>query len=78
MQRSRRVFWSWQSDLPNKTNRTVIHDALERAIRNVVRDESARIEEASVDRDTQGRTGSPQIAERSSRRSQKPTHLLGT
>lgn len=56
------VFYSWQSDLPNRTNRGLIHDALERACKDL----TAECEEAErgpvVDADTQGVSGSPDIA----------------
>lgn len=55
-----RIFYSWQSDLPNPTNRGFIQDALERAARNVARDDTVEVEPV-VDRDTQGLTGSPAI-----------------
>ncbi|MCB1593264.1 MAG: hypothetical protein KDI90_12525 [Alphaproteobacteria bacterium] len=29
------VFYSWQSDLPNKTNRGFIEEALEKALQNL-------------------------------------------
>jgi len=55
-----KVFYSWQSDLPNATNRGFIGDALEKACKSVANnpevDESPR-----VDQDTQGLAGSPSI-----------------
>jgi len=56
-----RVFYSWQADLPNSTNRGFIQKALENAARAIRRDETIRIEPV-VDRDTQGVPGSPDIA----------------
>ena len=56
------IFYSWQSDLPNRTNRGVIQTALERAARNIRDDESIKVEPV-VDRDTAGVPGSPNIAE---------------
>ncbi len=61
-EKARRVFWSWQSDLPNKTNRSLIQDALSRAVRNISKDAAAELEPV-IDRDTVGRTGSPHISE---------------
>jgi hypothetical protein len=53
------VFYSWQSDLPNKTNRTLIEDALKKACKEL----SAEYEETvRVDADVQGESGSPDIA----------------
>jgi hypothetical protein len=56
------VFYSWQSDLPNATNRGLIQQALERAAKSVRDDESIQVEPV-VDRDTIGVPGSPDIAE---------------
>jgi|ERR1051326_3078408 hypothetical protein len=55
------VFYSWQSDLPNATNRGFIQRALEVAAAAIVADETVAIEPV-VDRDTQGVPGSPDIA----------------
>ena len=55
------VFYSWQSDLPNRTNRAFIVDALEQAARAVRSDASVGIDPV-VDRDTAGVPGSPGIA----------------
>lgn len=55
-----KVFYSWQSDLPNATNRTFIADALARACEQVSK--NPEIEESPrVDQDTQGVPGSPAI-----------------
>lgn len=55
------VFYSWQSDLPNATNRGLIQDALQAAATSIAADKSIEIEPV-VDRDTQGVPGSPDIA----------------
>src|SRR5687768_9999122 len=55
------VFYSWQSDLPNATNRGFIQTALEGAAKAIRRDESVEIEPV-IDRDTSGVPGSPDIA----------------
>lgn len=55
------VFYSWQSDLPNKTNRGFIQQALENAASRIVKDTSVEVEPV-IDRDTQGIAGSPDIA----------------
>lgn len=53
------VFYSWQSDLPNNTNRGLIAKALTTACREL----SAELDEViRVDADTQGASGSPDIA----------------
>lgn len=55
------VFYSWQSDLPNSTNRSFILTALEGATRAIYSDKSITVEPV-VDRDTSGVPGSPNIA----------------
>ncbi|MBI5446623.1 MAG: hypothetical protein HY900_36070, partial [Deltaproteobacteria bacterium] len=56
-----RIFYSWQSDLPNSTNRGFIDTALHEAAKRIREDDSIEIEPV-VDRDTQGLPGSPDIA----------------
>lgn len=51
------VFYSWQSDLKNSTNRSFIEDALKRAVATLGDLEIA------IDRDTQDMAGSPDISE---------------
>jgi hypothetical protein len=55
------VFYSWQSDLPNATNRGLIQDALERAAKKIGIDDSVTVEPV-LDRDTQNVPGAPDIA----------------
>lgn len=55
------VFYSWQSDRPNSLNRGFIQDALERAAKAIRNDDSIEVD-LVVDRDTQGRPGSPDIS----------------
>lgn len=59
------VFYSWQSDLPNGTNRSLIRRALDAAITELNADlvEAERDDAIAVDQDTQGIPGSPSIAE---------------
>ena len=54
------VFYSWQSDLPNATNRGFILQALEQAASAITGDASIDVEPV-VDRDTAGVAGSPDI-----------------
>ncbi|MDY7007593.1 MAG: hypothetical protein SWX82_27580 [Cyanobacteriota bacterium] len=54
------IFYSWQSDLPNPTNRGFIGDALNKAIKNIRKDDSIKVEPA-LDRDTQNVGGAPDI-----------------
>lgn len=55
------VFYSWQSDLPNSTNRSFVQQALEKAVTNIVNDDTVAVEPV-VDRDTKGVAGAPDIA----------------
>lgn len=56
-----KVFYSWQSDLPNSTNRSFIQKALEEAAKSIRSDDSIEIDPV-IDRDTAGVPGSPDIA----------------
>jgi hypothetical protein len=53
------IFYSWQSDLPNSTNRGLINRALEDAAQTVGK--SLELDLA-LDRDTKGTAGTPDIA----------------
>ncbi|NEO53362.1 MAG: hypothetical protein F6K54_09880 [Okeania sp. SIO3B5] len=55
-----KIFYSWQSDLPNNTNRGFIKDALEKAVKSIRNDDSIKVEPV-IDRDTQNVAGSPDI-----------------
>lgn len=55
------IFYSWQSDLPNKTNRSLIEDSLEIAVKKIGQDSSIKIV-PRLDKDTAGVPGSPNIA----------------
>ena len=55
------VFYSWQSDLPNRTNRGFILSALKQAAKAVRSDATVDIDPV-IDRDTAGVAGSPSIA----------------
>lgn len=60
------VFFSWQSDAPNRTGRTFIENALKRAIERIASDldvEPALREDLSLDRDTKGIPGQPPIVD---------------
>jgi hypothetical protein len=56
------IFYSWQSDLPNATNRGFIQRALDDAVKVLDVDDSVTVEPV-LDRDTQGQSGSPNIAD---------------
>ncbi len=55
------VFYSWQSDLPNATNRGFIQEVLERAVKTIRGDDSLAVDPV-LDRDTQNVPGAPDIA----------------
>ncbi|NEP82074.1 MAG: nucleotide-binding protein [Okeania sp. SIO3C4] len=55
-----KIFYSWQSDLPNPTNRTFIGDALEKAVKSIRNDDYIKVEPV-IDRDTKDVPGSPDI-----------------
>jgi hypothetical protein len=54
------IFYSWQSDLPNSTNRGFIQDRLEEAIAELKSTETLKVDPV-LDRDTAGVPGSPDI-----------------
>jgi len=55
------AFYSWQSDLPNSTNRGFIQQALEKVAAKIASDNEVAVEPV-IDRDTKGVAGSPDIA----------------
>lgn len=55
-----KIFYSWQSDLPNRTNRGFIEKALTNAVKAIRNDESIAVEPV-IDRDTLGVSGTPNI-----------------
>ncbi len=52
------IFYSWQSDLPNSTNRGFIEESLKKAVKNLKSDYSI---EFNLDRDTCNEAGTPDI-----------------
>ncbi|MGA2740915.1 MAG: hypothetical protein ABSG65_26185 [Bryobacteraceae bacterium] len=58
---NRVVFYSWQSDLPNSTNRGFIQAALEKAAKAIA-DDSSNDDVPIIDRDTKDVPGAPHIA----------------
>lgn len=58
-QNSFKIFYSWQSDLPNTTNRGFIESALEKAILNIKKETNIPL---AIDKDTSNKAGSPDIA----------------
>lgn len=57
----KRIFYSWQSDLPNNSNRGFINTALEQAIKEINADDDFSLI-PFLDRDTAGLSGSPDIS----------------
>lgn len=55
-----RIFYSWQSTLPNNTNRSLIKNSLEKALREINKDLSIE-ERIEIDSDTKNVAGSPDI-----------------
>ena len=55
-----RIFYSWQSDLANRTNRGMIQTALQQAAKSVSSDNGIDVEPV-VDRDTSGEPGAPDM-----------------
>jgi len=58
---SRVIFYSWQSDLPNKNNRNFIEKSIKQSIKALVNNNEIKIF-MDYDRDTYGLTGSPDIS----------------
>ena len=61
-----KIFYSWQSDRSNNTNRSFIEDALMKALRNLGRASNelyASPRDLELDKDTKGMPGSPPIAD---------------
>ena len=55
------IFYSWQSDLPNSTNRGLIEAVLKKAATAIATDSSIEVEPV-IERDTEGVAGSPDIS----------------
>ncbi|HHW39009.1 MAG TPA: nucleotide-binding protein [Bacillales bacterium] len=56
------VFYSWQSDLPNNTNRGFLEGCIEKALKELNMTDTYDIE-FSIDKDTKDKKGTPHIAE---------------
>lgn len=54
------IFYSWQSDLISKCNRSFILDALKKASKEISKDGNYNVDTV-IDRDTIGISGSPSI-----------------
>lgn len=56
------IFFSWQSDLPNKTNRNLIENSIKLALKKMNQDSPYSLI-TEIDRDTKGILGSPDIVD---------------
>lgn len=56
-----KVFYSWQSDLPNKSNRQFILDCLQKAMETIHKD-NLLISDWFIESDSRGETGTPELA----------------
>lgn len=56
------IFFSWQSDLPNKTNRNLIENSIKLALKKMNQDSQYSLI-TEIDRDTKGVLGSPDIVD---------------
>ena len=56
------IFFSWQSDLPNKTNRNLIENSIKLALKKMNQDSPYSLI-TEIDRDTKGVLGSPDIVD---------------
>ena len=56
-----KVFYSWQSDLPNKTNRQFIQTCIEKALINI-HENNKSISEYLIDSDSRDESGTPELA----------------
>jgi len=56
------IFYSWQSDIDKKANNHFIKDCIERAIKELKKEDDITVI-PRLDKDTQGTTGSPKITE---------------
>jgi len=56
------IFYSWQSDLPDNTNRHFIQKAIEEAVKSLKKEDVLEVQPV-IDRDTRGVPGSPDIAD---------------
>jgi len=71
-----KVFYSWQSNLPNSCNRGLIENALQDAASRIRQDETLEVEPV-IERDTQGVPGSPDIAATIFRKIDESTVFVG-
>ncbi|WP_330443302.1 hypothetical protein [Flavobacterium sp. C4GT6] len=56
-----KVFYSWQSDLPNKTNRSFIENCLKDALKTIFENNNT-ISECFIESDSRNETGTPELA----------------
>lgn len=56
-----KIFYSWQSDLPNNTNRQFIMNCLEKAMK-AIHQNNISISDWSIESDSRGENGTPELA----------------
>ncbi|NLI35182.1 MAG: hypothetical protein GX416_01510 [Bacteroidales bacterium] len=56
-----KIFYSWQSDLPNNTNRQFIMDCLEKAMKTIHQN-NLSISDWIIESDSRGESGTPELA----------------
>jgi len=56
------IFYSWQSDLPNNTNRSFIESVIKKSVEHANKNEEYELY-LTLDRDTQGSPGAPNISQ---------------
>ena len=56
------IFYSWQSDLPSRKNRTLIESCLKKAVK-LLKDEVKEVSEFSIDSDSRNDIGTPDLSQ---------------
>lgn len=69
---SRTLFYSWQSDLDQKTHHYLIRDAIEKALKIINKEINF---ELRLDKDTQEMSGSPDIVDTIFKKNQSSRYL---
>ncbi len=55
------IFYSWQSDLPNNTNRGFIESCLSNALKSIYK-KNTSLSECKIESDSRGESGTPDLA----------------
>jgi len=56
------IFYSWQSDLPNNKNRTLINNCINKAIKQLL-ESCPRVTEVTLEMDSRNESGTPDLIE---------------